>query len=247
MNDNIRKAADVIRRSQHMISLTGAGISTESGIPDFRSTGGLWEKYDPSIYASIETFHHNPEKVWQMIFDMLELTSGAVPNPGHRALARLEAMGLLKAIITQNIDNLHQEAGSERVIEYHGNASRLECLACGREYEVAGFPVQEKVPPRCGDCGKILKPSVVFFGEMIPHEALSRSQLLAEQADVVMVVGTSAVVYPAAGIPIVAKRNGAAIIEFNVSETDFTRSITDIFIQGKAGETLPVLLDQLAE
>jgi NAD-dependent deacetylase len=247
MNDNIKRAADIIRRSEHMISLTGAGISTESGIPDFRSAGGLWEKYDPSVYASIETFYRHPEKVWEMIFDMIELTSSAVPNPGHRALARLEAMGLLKAIITQNIDNLHQEAGSGQVIEYHGNASRLECLGCGRVYEVAGFPVQDKVPPRCDVCGKILKPSVIFFGEMIPHEAMSRSQVLAEKADVVLVVGTSAVVYPAAGIPIVAKRNGASIIEFNMMDTDFTGTITDIFIQGKAGETLPALMEHLAD
>ncbi len=245
MNDEIKRAADIIRESRNLISLTGAGISTESGIPDFRSAGGLWEKYDPAIYASIETFYRNPEKTWEMIFDMIELTTSARPNPGHMALARLEEMGFLKAIITQNIDNLHQEAGSTVVIEYHGNASRLECLTCGTDFPVADFPVAEKKPPRCGTCGKILKPSVVFFGEMIPHHAMHESQRLADEADAVLVVGTSAVVYPAAGIPITAKRNGAAIIECNIAGTEFTRSITDVFIRGKAGETLPKLLECL--
>jgi len=246
MSDEFRRAADIIRGSAFLISLTGAGISVESGIPDFRSAGGLWEKYDPAVYASIDTFHRHPEKVWEMIFEMIDVTSSAAPNSAHRALARMEEMGILKYIITQNIDNLHQTAGSINVIEYHGNASRLECPGCGTESEVSAYDFAEKVPPRCDDCDKILKPSVIFFGEMIPHEAMMKSQELAESADTVIVVGTSAVVYPAAGIPIVAKRNGAKIIEFNVMETDFTRSITDVFVGGMAGQTLPKLMEYLA-
>lgn len=204
-------------------------------------------KYDPAIYASIETFYRHPEKVWEMIFDMIQVTSSAVPNPGHESLAKMEEIGILKYIITQNIDNLHQAAGSEKVIEYHGNASKLECLSCKSEFEVADFDFSGKIPPRCDKCDKILKPSVVFFGEMIPHRAMAKSQELAERADAVLVVGTSAVVYPAAGIPIVAKRNGAKIVEFNVAETDFTGSITDVFVRGMAGETLPKVLEYIME
>ncbi len=245
MDSNIIKAAEIIKKSKHMIALTGAGISVESGIPDFRSAGGLWDKYDPAIYASIYSFKNMPEKVWDMIFDMIEITESAKPNKGHLALADLEKMKLLKAVITQNIDNLHQEAGSQNVIEYHGNAKHLVCLTCSSEYSASEFEISERRIPHCESCGKILKPSVIFFGENIPQRALSESQRYAETADVVLVVGTSAVVYPAAGIPKIAKGRGAVIIEFNLEETELTGSDTDIFIQGSAGETLPELVKQL--
>ncbi len=246
MDTNIARAAEIIKGSRSLIALTGAGISVESGIPDFRSAHGLWAKYDPFVYASIEMFREDPSRSWKMIFEMIDVTQNALPNPGHRALADLERMGLLKAVITQNIDNLHQEAGSTDVIEYHGNASRLECLQCGGDYDHRDFPLEGKVPPRCPSCHMILKPAVVFFGEMIPREAQSRSQSLAERADAVIVVGTSAVVYPAAGIPLVAKRNGASIIEFNVEPTELTRHVTDVFVEGPSGKTLPILVELCA-
>jgi len=241
----LRDAADIIRRSKNMIALTGAGVSVESGIPDFRSAGGLWDKYDPSIYATIHSFNSMPERVWDMIFEMIELTTTAKPNPAHYALAELESMGLLKALITQNIDNLHQEAGSSNVIEFHGNSSRLECLRCGNEYDASEFDLTGMTIPRCGGCGTILKPSVIFFGEMIPHDALHSSSMYAAKADVVLVAGTSAVVYPAAAIPQQAKMNGAKIIEFNIEETELTHRGTDIFIHGSAGSTLPQLVEML--
>lgn len=241
MNNPMEKAAEMIRTARHAIALTGAGISVESGIPDFRSPGGLWAKYDPFVYAHIDSFHTVPEQVWEMVFDMMSLVDDARPNPGHVALAELEQRGLLKAIITQNIDNLHQEAGSINVIEYHGNASRLECLRCGERYASNDFDRTLKKPPVCGKCGAILKPEVVFFGEMIPPMAMSRSQELAQQSDVVLVVGTSAMVYPAAGLPYTAKQHGAAVIEFNVESTELTRQVTDVFVQGKAGVTLKEL------
>ncbi|HOK91206.1 MAG TPA: NAD-dependent deacylase [Spirochaetota bacterium] len=243
----ISDAVSVIKKSKSMIALTGAGISVESGIPDFRSAGGLWDKYDPAIYASIHSFRNMPERVWEMIFELIDITERAKPNSAHLALANLEEMGLLKAVITQNIDNLHQEAGSKNVIEYHGNAKHLVCLTCGSQYSPLDFDLEHKEIPHCEACGKVLKPSVVFFGEMIPPDALYNSQRYAEEADVVLVVGTSAVVYPAASIPGVVKSHGGIVIEFNLERTELTGSITDIFIQGKAGQTLPQVVNLLKE
>jgi len=245
--DDYRKTADIIRKSKNMIALTGAGISVESGIPDFRSAGGLWDRYDPAVYASIDSFRKNPEKVWNMIFEMIEITSRAKPNKAHYALAELEKLKLLKAIITQNIDNLHQEAGSSNVIDYHGNTKNLVCMSCHSEYDVSDFSLAEKKIPCCGSCGRILKPSVIFFGENIPQQAMYSSQRYAENADVVLVIGTSAIVYPAAGIPRTAKINGAIIIEFNLERTELTSGLTDIFIQGSAGRTLPELLKYISQ
>lgn len=245
MDSNIIKAAEIIKKSKHMIALTGAGISVESGIPDFRSAGGLWDKYDPAIYASIYSFHNMPEKVWEMIFDMIEITENAKPNNAHLALAELEKMKLLKAVITQNIDNLHQEAGSKNVIEYHGNAKHLVCINCSASYSSSEFEISRRRVPHCDSCGKVLKPSVIFFGENIPERALTESQRHAETADVVLVAGTSAIVYPAAGIPRIAKNLGAVIIEFNLEETELTGDYTDIFIYGSAGKTLPELVKLL--
>ncbi|HNX24568.1 MAG TPA: NAD-dependent deacylase [Spirochaetota bacterium] len=245
MDSNLIKAVEIIKKSKNMIALTGAGISVESGIPDFRSAGGLWDKYDPAIYASIYSFKSMPEKVWDMMFDMIKITENAKPNKAHYALAELEKMNLLKAVITQNIDNLHQEAGSKNVVEYHGNAKHLVCLSCSAEYSASEFDIPAKKIPHCECCGKVLKPSVIFFGENIPQNALRDSQKFAETADVVLVVGTSAVVYPAAGIPKIAKSRGAVIIEFNLEETELTGGDTDIFIHGSAGQTLPELVKLL--
>lgn len=242
MDSDIIKAAEIIKKSKNMIALTGAGISVESGIPDFRSAGGLWDKYDPAIYASIYSFKNMPEKVWKMFFDMIELMEGAKPNNAHYALFELEKMNLLKAVITQNIDNLHQEAGNKNVIEYHGNAKNLECLNCSAGYTASEFDIHGKKIPHCERCGKILKPSVVFFGENIPDHALSESRKFAEKSDVIIVIGTSAVVYPASGLPKIAKSRGACIIEFNIEKTELTENGTDIFILGPAGRTLPDLV-----
>lgn len=242
MVPGIAEAAALIKKSRSMIALTGAGISVESGIPDFRSAGGLWDKYDPSVYASIFSFRSMPEKVWEMIFELIDMTEKAKPNPAHIALAELEKMGLLKAVITQNVDNLHQEGGSENVIEYHGNAKHLVCLNCGEKYSPDDYEIDKKIIPHCEMCGKVLKPSVVFFGEMIPPDALSRSQQYADAADLVLVIGTSAIVYPAAGIPGIVKNHGGKVIEFNLEKTELTSSCTDIFIEGPAGKTLKELV-----
>lgn len=239
---NLKEAAEIIRKANYVIALTGAGISVESGIPDFRSAGGLWEKYDPSVYAHIDSFRRSPEMIWDMLFEMIDLTRNAKPNPAHVALAEMEKKNILKAIVTQNIDNLHQEAGSKNVIEFHGNAHHLECLECGYTEPVTSTDFGGK-PPRCKKCKSIMKPRVIFFGEMIPQQALMESQMLANSADAILVIGTSAIVYPASSIPYIAKQNRAKVIEMNVEHTGLTNAITDIFIQGKAGDTLPRLLE----
>ncbi len=239
MEELIRQAAGTIRNSKMTLALTGAGISVESGIPDFRGKGGLWSKYDPSEYATIQAFMDDPEKVWKMHRDMEDLLIKARPNRAHLGMGELEKMGLLQYIITQNVDNLHQAGGAKNVIEYHGNASSLSCLWCQKRYGME--EKRGEYPPRC-ECGKILKPDVIFFGEAIPRDALERSFSLASSAQALMVVGTSAVVSPANTIPSIAKRNGAKILEINLERTHLTDSVTDIFIQGEAGEIMERLV-----
>lgn len=240
----IKKLAQDIVGSRKTIALTGAGISVESGIPDFRSAGGLWSKYDPEEYAHISAFRSNPAKVWQMIKDMMDLVLGAEPNPAHIALAELERMGLLQAVITQNIDGLHQRGGSREVIEFHGSNQWLVCLACGYRQEASSLSL-EVIPPQCPQCSSILKPDVVFFGEPIPWEAQNRSFEEARTCNLVLVVGTSALVYPAAGIPPLAKQNGAKVVEINMEPTPLTGFVSDYLIQGSAGTILPQIVEEI--
>ena len=240
----IKRAAQDILSSQKTIALTGAGISVESGIPDFRSAGGLWSKYDPEEYAHISAFQSNPAKVWKMVKDMMELVLGAEPNPAHIALAELEQMGLLSSVITQNVDGLHQRGGSKEVIEFHGSNQWLICLQCGYRQEAASISL-EVIPPPCPQCNAILKPDVVFFGEPIPWEAQTRSFEEARTCDLVLVVGTSAVVYPAAGIPTSAKQSGATVVEINMEPTPLTGYISDYLIQGAAGAILPKVVEEV--
>ncbi len=238
----IEKAARMLGDSRLTLALTGAGVSVESGIPDFRSPGGLWERYDPAEYGTIWAFRADPVKVWHMIRDMSETVNRARPNPAHLGLAQLQHLGLLHTIITQNIDSLHQRAGASRVIEYHGSSRTLSCLSCGRRFnaeEVAG-----EVPPRC-PCAEVLKPDVVFFGELIPLEALRESQQLASSCEALLVIGTSAEVAPANTLPRAAKLAGARIIEINVQPTALTASLTDIFLQGKAGAIVTRLVEEV--
>jgi NAD-dependent deacetylase len=233
MDDSVEKAARFILESRSTIALTGAGISVESGIPDFRSKGGLWDRFDPEEYATIYAFKENPVKVWEMLREMEETVDRARPNEAHKGLVELERMGFLQCVVTQNVDNLHQEAGSREVIEYHGNSRSLTCLWCSKTY---GY--QEKrgeYPPLCA-CGKTLKPDVIFFGETIPYEAMKESSRLASACQALLIIGTSAVVSPFNILPRQAKEVGATIIEINLEKTVLTDSITDIFLQGKASE-----------
>ena len=242
MKKAIKKAAQAISHSTKTIALTGAGISVESGIPDFRSPGGLWERFNPIEYGTIGAFQTNPEKVWQMLQEVSCLLARACPNPAHTGLGRLQELRLLQAIITQNVDNLHQEGGATSVIEYHGNAKTLSCLWCKKRYNSDELGTQ--IPPRCS-CGKILKPDVVFFGEPIPIRALQESYELASSCRALLIVGTSGEVTPANTIPETAKRAGATIIEVNVEPTILTGYVTDIFLQGKASELITELVSEV--
>jgi len=220
--------------------VTGAGISQESGVPTFRDAGGIWEKYPPEEYATLDGYVRDPEKVWAFWRELGQTMADIAPNPGHHALAKLERLECLLAVITQNVDNLHQDAGSGRVIEYHGNARQLTCLDCGSQRPLKKEAFPETVP-HCA-CGGLMKPDVIMFGEMIPPYALLESESLAQKCDVCLVVGTSAQVFPAAQIPYSAKQHGAYVIEVNTETTGFTHDVTDSFLEGPAGEILPKLV-----
>ena len=246
--DDLRAAARALVASEHSVALTGAGISVDSGIPDFRSPGGLWSRFDPMEYATLQAFLVDPEKVWKMIFELRAVLAAAHPNPGHMALARLEALGKLACIVTQNVDCLHQDAGSKNVIEFHGNNRRLICLGCGKTVEgleSASDAGADRVAPRCEACDRVLKPDVVFFGEAIPGEALTRAQAEASRAGAALVVGTSALVAPANLLPHIASRAGAKVIEVNLEPTELTDSLTDVFLEGSSSEVLPALIAEV--
>ncbi len=233
----ISKAAGDLMAATNVIALTGAGISVESGIPPFRGTGGIWEKIDPMEYAHIDAFMSDPVKVWDVLIrGMKDVVDQALPNDAHKGLARLEELGIIKTVITQNVDGLHQAAGSSDVIEFHGNFAWQSCLDCGRRRPTHTVEM-DRLPPRC-TCGGILRPECVFFGEQIPPRHLSRSQLLAMQCDIMLVIGTSATVQPAATIPIISKQSGARVIEINTEPTPLTHSVSDYLIAGKAGEVM---------
>jgi len=214
------------------VVLTGAGVSTESGIPDFRSAGGIWSRYDPMEYATIDAFRRHPAKVWDFYSKRLGILAEARPNAAHLALAELERRGLVEAIVTQNVDRLHQAAGSVQVIEVHGSIRTASCLACGRrepfERVVELLPV-----PGCATCGEVLKPDVVMFGELLPEGAMERATELVLGAGLVLVVGTSLEVYPVAGLADLAGR--LAIV--NMGQTPFDGQ-AELTIAAPAGETL---------
>jgi NAD-dependent deacetylase len=237
MDELIKKAAEDLVGAKMATALTGAGASIESGIPPFRGKGGLWEKYDPMEVAHIDTFLQNPTKAWNLLFkDMKEVLDKATPSDSHKGLAKLEEFGILKTIITQNVDGLHQMAGNSDVIEFHGNMAWQRCMECDAHYKSSRVDISE-LPPRC-DCGGILRPNAVLFGEMIPQEALWRSRQVATDCDVMLVIGTSAVVQPAALMPVVAKDSGAKIIEINPERTLLTGDISDYLISGTAGDVM---------
>jgi NAD-dependent deacetylase len=246
MDNLIRRAAKDLAAAGNVVALTGAGISIESGIPPFRGKGGLWERFDPMEYAHIDALMRDPTKVWKVLVkEMKEIVERAEPNDGHKGLAKLEACDNLKTIITQNVDGLHQAAGSTDVIEYHGTFAWQRCMDCSKKYENREVDVSE-IPPRC-DCGGILRPDAVFFGEMIPAEAMWRSRQAAIDCHLMLVVGTSAVVQPAAMIPVIAKENGAKIIEINPERTPLTVEISDYLIMGEAGKVMNQILDAMEE
>ncbi len=244
MQKEIQRAATDLADAENTVALTGAGISVESGIPPFRGKGGVWEKIDPMEYATIEAFMRDPAKVWNVLIkEMKEIIDRSEPNDGHRGLARLAEMGILRTVITQNVDGLHQAAGNADVIEFHGNFAWHRCMACDGRIETGAIDLS-RIPPRCG-CGGIYRPEVIFFGEMIPPEALTRSQELSARCDVMLVVGTSATVQPAAYMPVIAKRNGATVIEINPDPSPLTANVSDYLVNAPAGEAMSGIIAEL--
>ena len=208
----------------------------ESGIPSFRGAHGLWTRYNPMEYAHIQAFLTNPAKVWKLLRELEDTIAKARPNPAHYALAALEKMGRLQGIITQNVDNLHQEAGSRHVIEFHGNARRFVCLRCGRSFDPKTLDFSQ-LPLYC-PCDGLIKPDIVFFGEEIPVAANKAAFELAEACDLMLVIGTSAAVMPANYLPYTAKNHGARIVEINPETTELTRRLTDYYFDDSASQVL---------
>lgn len=239
LEELIESATELIVRSRHMIALTGAGVSAESGIPTFRGPNGLWRKFKPEELATPEAFRRNPRLVWEWYAWRIGLVLKATPNPAHYALAELEKLGILKCLITQNVDDLHERAGSRSVVHFHGEILFARCTSCGFRLKWSEPP--SEIPPRCPKCGSLLRPDVVWFGEPIPEEALRRALHEASRADVILVVGTSGVVQPAGSIPYIVKEHGGTVIEVNVEESAIT-PVADVFLRGKAGEVLPKLV-----
>ena len=240
----IDRAADAIKHANRVTAFTGAGVSVESGIPPFRGENGLWNRYDP-VFLEINYFKSHPLESWKLIKEIFyDFFGKAKPNLAHEGLAEMERMGFLKAIITQNIDNMHQLAGSQTVHEFHGNSRELICTHCQKIYSIKEINI-EKLPPICPVCDNVLKPNFVFFGEPIPEPAQSLSFGETEIADVFLLIGTTGEIMPASMIPYMAKKNGATIIEINTNRSNYTREITDIFIQGKATEMVTDLVRAL--
>lgn len=244
----IEEAARLIARSRFLIAFTGAGISAESGIPTFRGKNGLWENYRVEEVATPQAFSRNPELVWKFYRMRMQKMREARPNRAHFVLAELERMGLLKAVITQNIDDLHREAGNT-VVELHGNIHRVRCSSCsyvenlkesGRLEEF----IEEKALPKCPECGEILRPDVVWFGEPLPESEWRKAVSLAKKADVCLVIGTSAQVFPAAYIPMIVKDEGGRLIEINPENTGITH-MADVVLRMSAGDAMERLLEKV--
>lgn len=273
-----RAAADLVG-SKYAIALTGAGISTESGIHDFRGPDGIWTKHPEAEMEAYEAYGklvRNPKHHWEKMLEegsfyrLFEEIGNADPNRGHLALAALEKLGLLKVVLTQNVDGLHQKAGSQNVLEYHGGVAKLRCMSCGArfpksEYDLEKLKAEDKLPPRCRKCNGVLKGDGVYFGEAIPNDVAEASVEAALACDVMLICGTSAVVYPFAELPRIARNKRAysgrwgglgppagetptnvTIIEVNADPTPLTQErVSSYFIQGKTGEVLPRIVEEV--
>lgn len=233
----IKQAVQLIRKAKYAVAFTGAGISVDSGIPPFRGKNGLWNTVDP-IFLEIEFFNKKPYQSWEKIKEIFyDKLSDAKPNIAHQVLAKMEQRSFLEAVITQNIDYLHQTAGSKIVYELHGTYKQLVCTDCSTEYDIS-FADLNYLPPTCYICKGILKPNIVFFNEPIPQFAEKHSFEEAGKADVFIIIGTNAEVLPASRIPEVAKEHGAKIIEINIQPSHFTNTITDVFLEMKASDAM---------
>ena len=243
MEGAISKLKKFVSTSDQIVAFTGAGFSAESGISTFRGAGGLWSKYDPSIYADVNRFRDDPSYYWSFFRDeRYPVIKKAKPNDGHFTLVELEKRGKLYRVITQNIDGLHQVAGSSDVIELHGNTRKVNCLNCEKTYTMdeAYKILQKELPPRCS-CGGVLKPGTILFGEPLPQVALDMAMLASKNCDMFLVLGSSLVVYPAASMPKIAKRNGATLVIINIDPTPLDDT-ADLVINGSASKVLSKLI-----
>jgi NAD-dependent deacetylase len=269
MEDLVKRAANDLAESKYAIALTGAGMSTESDIPDFRGPKGIWttnKEAEAKAYQRYELFLNNPRAYWEEMLGIhgtygsfYEQIRQAEPNPGHYALAELEALGMLKCVITQNIDGLHKKAGSNKVLEYHGSTHAVRCISCGSRFAREEVSLDE-LPPRC-ECGAALKYDVVHFKEPIPSDVMEESEKEASKCDLMLICGTSAVVYPFANLPrmarfhsgitgldVIGHKANVKIIEVNADPTPLTREgVSDYLIQGKTGEILPRIVEQVKQ
>jgi NAD-dependent deacetylase len=245
MMQQIATAAQLLTAARSVACLTGAGVSAESGVATFRDARtGLWSRFDPAQLASQQGFAADPGLVWRWYMERLDTVSVVQPNPGHLALSELEALVPEFTLITQNVDDLHERSGNRSVLHLHGSISHFRCNACRTPYTLTREDRLADTPPICPQCGDHVRPDVVWFGEMLPGETLAQAQRAAERCDVMLVVGTSGVVYPAADLPYVAQENGAAIIEVNPERTPIT-ALADVVLDGPSGKVLPRLLTQM--
>jgi len=243
--DLYQLASKWIAESKHAVAFTGAGVSVESGIPPFRGENGLWQKYNP-IFLDTGYYELHPKKSWMLIKEIFyDFFGSAKPNDAHYALSEIEKQGYLKSIITQNIDNLHQLAGSKNVLEFHGTSRTLTCIKCNQKYPSDKFIAS--LPPYCPECNGLLKPDFVFFGEPIPEAVHNNSIKEASIADVFILIGTTGEIMPASMVPYIAQRNGAKFIEINIEKSKYSNSIVDIFLEGKASVVLTRLKKILNE
>ena len=247
MNDTLKNVSSRIKDSKHVVAFTGSGISAECGIPTYRGTDGLWKKYDPNRYANINYFLRDPSYYWNFFREVrYPMLKKARPGQGHLALAEMEDLGNLETVITQNIDGLHQEAGSSSVVELHGTTRIMSCMGCSRKYtmEEAFDRLKDSCPPLCTECQEKLRPDVIFFGEALNPQTLASAFKKAEQCDFLLVVGSSLVVYPAAAIPQKARQNGAFLAIINKEETALDHE-ADAVVHGEAGSVLPHIVHNL--
>lgn len=240
MQEELARSAEILAGTKSLVVATGAGMSKESGIPTFRDApNALWANYNPEDLATPEGFRRDPPLVWRWYCDRREMISKCSPHPGHFAVAKLESMYEDFLLVTQNIDNLHRVAGSNKMVEFHGNIFRFKCF--DRDHPVETLPDTDEIPPRC-ECGSMIRPDVVWFGEAPAREDFDVSLAALAACDAILVVGTSGIVYPAAGFPSVAKQAGASVIEINPEPTPIN-AIADVFVKATAGEALPALVD----
>lgn len=244
LNENIEKTVKLLLKSKRTTAFTGAGISVESGIPPFRGENGLWSRFNPE-FLDINYFMNYPDKSWKLIKEIFyDYFGRAKPNSAHIALGEMEEKGLLHSIITQNIDGLHQDGGSSEVYEFHGNSRNLICTGCSKIHKADATDLN-RLPPACSSCGELLKPDFVFFGEPIPEPAQSNSYAETLNADIFLVIGTTGEIMPASMIPVEADRNEKIIIEINIEPSNYTETITDIFLQGKASVIMQKIITEL--